>query len=259
MTDDDRDERETRIYEYVEGLLEGEELRSFEAELTSDRELRTAVGRARSLLGDLAGLEQDHEPDRDLWPDIRARLEADRDEGRSAPTAELGQEMDVRPMRRTGPSRISLSLSQLIAAGIAVVLLSGGGTWLVMRTGPDGGPTVAEAPDGGPEAGSPESTSGLGNGTALVPDFASDDAFRDYNRAVSSLEEILDSGRDRLSPETVRILDESLASIDTAIRDARRALSEDPESGALNQLLGRHLKTKLDLLRRTAAAVRSNA
>jgi len=256
MTENNQEARETQIYAFVEGLLQGEELRAFEADLAGDPELRAQVDRARELLGDLTGLNLAQEPARDLWPDIQARLEA-------APTS-LDQGSEVVPLRRPWQRRVTLGVPQLIAAGIAVVLLSGGGTWLAVRAGHGAGPagSVAQGSNPGLEAGSdqdPIGTAGTADGGTVLPEFASSEAFRDYDRAVEELQTVLDAGRDRLSPETIEILEESLTSIDIAIRDSRRALSEDPESGALYQLLGRHLKTKLDLLRRTAAALQSNA
>lgn len=242
MKTNDHSEREAQVYAYVEGLLDGDELRRFEALLKTDRELEAEVHRARLLLSDLSGLDEDQEPTRDLWPSIHARLERST-EGEAEP-----QVADIKSIRRRQPRRVTMGVPQLIAAGIATVLLSGGGTWLAMRTAATLDTAIVDPVT------PPPSTTG-----AVVPDFASDAAFRDYDRAVSQLQTILDAGRDRLSPETLQILEESLASIDTAIRDARRALAEDPENGALNQLLGRHLKTKLDLLRRTAAALQSNA
>lgn len=264
MNDDDRDMRETQIYSYVEGLLNGEERRAFEARMAADAPLRAEVERARTLLGDLDDLHGDVEPVRDLWPDIEARLARDPSEGKD-PVADLpvnrNAAAEVGTPRSPWQRRVSLGIPQVIAAGIAVVLFSGGGTWLALKAGDGAGPQrtateqSSEPSQENPTVGVPGPT----GGERVVPNFASSEAFREYDRAVEDLQIILDGGRDRLSPETIRILEESLASIDLAIRDARRTLSEDPESGALNQLLGRHLKTKLDLLRRTAAALQSNA
>jgi hypothetical protein len=51
------------------------------------------------------------------------------------------------------------------------------------------------------------------------------------------------------------VLEHSLAVIDSAISEARRALAADPASAYLNHHLARQMRRKLDLLRRATTIV----
>src|SRR2546422_667922 len=57
----------------------------------------------------------------------------------------------------------------------------------------------------------------------------------------------------RLDSTTVRILERNLATIDTAIAQARRALAADPGSAYLNHHLADTMRRKLELLRQATA------
>ena len=222
-----------RIHDYVDGELSDAERNRFEHDMARDPALAADVDRVRALVGDLEDLGGDRPPTRDLWPGIAARLDDRETVAHETPTG--------LPRGR----RITLRLSQLIAAGIALVLLTGTTTWIALRAG--------EAVPGASVA---VATDGVGTEAAQ---FVDDELFREYEDAVLELEVVLDAGRDRLSPETVEVLEASLAAVDTAIADARSALESDPESGPLLRLLRRHMKTKLDVLQQTAAAIQSNA
>jgi len=71
------------------------------------------------------------------------------------------------------------------------------------------------------------------------------------------LQQILDQGRSRLKPETVKVLEDKLALIDRAIVDAQEALARDPASVYLNDHLAETRLRKLELLRRAAALAAS--
>lgn len=73
-----------------------------------------------------------------------------------------------------------------------------------------------------------------------------------YSTEVETLERTLKERREELSPETVRILEENLAIIDKAIREARTALVNDPQSDMLGELLRSAYQRKLDLLKQAA-------
>jgi hypothetical protein len=78
-------------------------------------------------------------------------------------------------------------------------------------------------------------------------------AERQYDAAVLDLQRALEQGRGRLSPETVRVLERNLKTIDTAISEARSALAADPGNVYLNDHLARTMRKKLDLLRQANA------
>jgi len=74
----------------------------------------------------------------------------------------------------------------------------------------------------------------------------------EYSRAIGELLQAVDAQRSRLSPETIRTVDHSLAVIDSAIAEARNALVADPNNATLVDLLSASYQRKLDLLRRTS-------
>ncbi|MEX2152946.1 MAG: anti-sigma factor [Gemmatimonadaceae bacterium] len=73
---------------------------------------------------------------------------------------------------------------------------------------------------------------------------------RSYSATLSELRESLESQRHALSPSTVRIVERSLATIDTAIAEARSALASDPANQALVEILSAHYERKVELLQR---------
>ena len=75
---------------------------------------------------------------------------------------------------------------------------------------------------------------------------------REYSDEVRELEMILRKNRAALAPSTLRIVEENLAIIDSAIRESQTALAADPNSEMLVDLLRSAYERKLELLRRAA-------
>jgi hypothetical protein len=175
------------------------------------RELQHVAAQARTL--------EDRPPAADLWPDIKARIEAT-----ASPAA-----LPFRPVRQA-TRRISFTVPQLVAAGLALMLLSGGTVWLARLGGPrtDFEPVSAQ----------------------VTP--AADTR---WAATVDDLERTLAGGRGRLAPETVQALENNLREIDRAIEQCRAALAVDPASIYLNSHLANAQRRKLTLLRRAAALV----
>jgi Putative zinc-finger len=77
-----------------------------------------------------------------------------------------------------------------------------------------------------------------------------------YSDAVEDLERVLEAGRGRLDPATVKVLERNLATIDSAIAEAQRAVAADPKDPYLSSYLARTMRRKIQLLR-TAAVLAS--
>jgi anti-sigma factor RsiW len=218
-----------RLSEYVDGDMEASEREIVAAHLQECAEcaatladLRRVAGRARALT--------DRDPATDLWPGIAARI------GASTPSAGS----PVVPLSRRKGRRWSFTLPELIAAGVALTVLSGGGAVLLLR--PHAGP-VAVAP--APTQPSP-----------LVPTNASERLRRGtYDDAVADLERVLAENRGRLDTATVRVIERNLAVIDTAIVQAQRALAADSGNAYLNSHLAATKRRKLEVLRQAANLV----
>src|SRR5262245_48725677 len=128
-----------RLSEYIDGELDATERDALESHLATCghcyatlAELRDVVGRAKTLV--------DREPAKDLWAGIRAGIDEQRD-------------AQLTPGRQPATRRrFSFSVPQLLAASIALVLMSGGTAWLALRNEKTLQPTptpVADADRGG--------------------------------------------------------------------------------------------------------------
>jgi anti-sigma factor RsiW len=215
-----------RLSEYLDGELAAAERAALEAHLDGCPDCRITLGELRRVVGRAQALE-DAPPERDLWPAIARRI------GRRPPAV---VELASRRARR-----VSFTVPQLIAAGIALMVVSAGAVWTALG-GRGPGPTpVPPAPVAlAPAAGTAEAG---WRGVAR------------YDAAIADLERVLAQHRTELDTATVRVLEKNLAIIDRAIADARAALAADPSSAYLNNHLARTMRHKLDLLRQASALV----
>jgi len=225
-----------RLSEYLDDELAPDERAAIEAHLRQCAACGAVLADLKRIVTRARGLE-DRLPERDLWPGIAARIGSSSGE---VPAIDLGAER----MRR----RWSFSLPQLIAAGIALIALSGGTAWLLH---PTGSPSVAAR----------ETAPSTPIVTVASPSRSGGDRARmagqSYASAVADLERVLEQGRGRLDTTTVKVIERNLASIDIAIAQAQRALAADSASVYLNSHLAETRQRKLELLRRAAALVSS--
>lgn len=204
------DEYTDRLSEYIDDELSAPDRARVDEHLAACAECRTVLDDLRTVVG-VANRLPDTVPDRELWPGVATRIER-------------------RPSRR-----FSFTAPQLIAAGIALMLMSGA---LVYMARPSRGARTDVV------AGTP-----VANPAAIAVSFSDPH----YDGAVTDLERTLEQGRDRLDPETVRVLEQNLAAIDQAILQCRRALEADPANAYLNSHLASARQQKLSLLRRATA------
>jgi hypothetical protein len=71
------------------------------------------------------------------------------------------------------------------------------------------------------------------------------------------LEGVLERNRDQLDTTTVRVLEQNLAIIDRAIRDARAALGQQPSNTYLSRYLDQAMQRKVQLLQRATKVMRA--
>ena len=215
-----------RLSEYLDDTLTQAEREALDAHLPTCGECREILDDLRRVMDRARGLD-DRPPTKDLWSGIATRI------GSSGGTA-------VVPIDRARTSvrvsrRLSFSLPQAIAAGIALVLVSSGAVWLALRT-----------PNR--EAASRKDLQSLVRNASWRHESDST-----VNGVVENLRGALDSNRSRLDTSTVRVLEKNLAIIDSAIAEARRALAQDPNNNYLNHHLADTMRRKADLLRRASA------
>jgi hypothetical protein len=215
-----------------EGLLSPDREESVRAHLRECPVCQKEIEALDALVEGLGEIPLEAQPSRDLWPQIEWRIGPDagsaKAESRGAP----------------GSARRSVTLAawQLMAASLAMAVISGGAVWVYL-TG---------AAQDSPRAPLPLGESPMAQAVMWGVDLG------DYQQAVTDLEGVLEQGREVLDEETVRILEENLETIDGAIREAQEALSQDPGSRLLRRFLSENYRRKVDLLRHAATAIYAN-
>jgi len=210
-----------RLSEYIDGELDNTERAALEEHLATCGHCYATLADLRQVIARAKHLE-DREPAQDLWAGIRAGLTTD------API----------PLRRDRlvRRRFSLTVGQLLAASIALVLMSGGGMWLAFRPDAQPSPIVQRGIE----------SNETGNRNVARWRVQSD-------IAIAELQDALTLNEGKLDTATVRIVRENLAVIDRAISQAQHALRRDPGNTYLNLHLAKAMRQKIELLRRANA------
>ena len=213
-----------RLSDYLDGEdLSARDRAEIDAHLKTCSRCQTTLAELREVAARAASLP-DAAPTVDLWAGVAARL---------TPSTVL-------PFARPPHRRFSFTLPQLVAAGLALMVLSGGLVGVMQLDDPRTSLPPADA---------------QAEFDVAAPISRSSVAFTDpnYDQAVADLEQILETGRSRLDAETVRILEDNLLAIDQAIEQSRKALRSDPNSVYLNNHFADSRNRKLALLRRASA------
>lgn len=221
-----------RLSDYLDGDLSPEEARALELHVESCAPCAAALDEIRAVVAAAAALPE-HPPARDLWPGIEARLTPRTTEGVTADVT------SIQAFRGRG-RRVSVTVPQLIAAGLALVVFSAGGVWLAMGSE---GRAVAGMPPEAAEATAP-----------VQSPFTHTAA---WEEAVTELQGEFDLRRSELDPATIMVVERNLALIDEAIAEARQALEADPSSGFLNGYVAEAMRRKVDLLRQATRVQRT--
>ena len=238
-----------RLSEYLDGTLGWDEQAGMEAHLDDCAECGSILADLRRVVARADGLE-DQPPGHELWFGIAARIEAEGRAGRqvASDVLDIRGRAGVRAEHRAWQRRVSFSIPQLAAAGIATILMSAGAAWIALSGANEesglagaGESDAVAAVDRSPQVVAPPA--GLALAAVDVP------LITKYETAIEDLEEALRLGEGNLEPETLATLRHSLAVIDRAIDEARAALAADPGSAYLNTHLAETMRRKMDLLR----------
>ena len=207
--------------------MASDDRRRIEAHLAGCGECRATLDDLREVVARAAGME-DTLPEADLWPDVAARIGA-------------GPKRDVTPLRVLPASgrRISFTVPQLVAAGLALMLLSGGTVWLARLGGSrtDFEPLSAEVSARAASSRRRMPRIPSTTGRSRISSGRWRPGARGCRRRPSAC------SRPAWRPWTARS------------RSAARALADDPSSVYLNTHLASTQRRKLTLLRRAAALV----
>ncbi len=214
-----------RLSALVDGEIAGEALEAAQAHLVACDECRAAYDDLLRLKRH-AGALDDVPPEHDLWAGIAERITGE-------------HEVAVIPLT-SRRRRFAFSIPQLAAASIALIALSAGTAVMVTHSSGGGALPRMTSP-----ARMPAAMAGL----------ASAKGVESYDAAIRDLELTLAARRSKLDTATVRAVEQSLAVIDRAIRQAEAALEQDPNSMYLNSHLQNALDRKLEVLRRVTTLV----
>jgi anti-sigma factor RsiW len=229
---------EDRMQDYAADLLCREERAEAEQHLVACPTCTAEVRAVRALIADLADLPADVLPERDLRPDIASRIDAPADGTAPAGVIEIGKRRNPAAPRPFAERTLRSMRLPLAAAAVLLIAVTAGITSVLLRA------SVPSPVDGPPAV-------------AQQVTFAGQD-FRAietrYAAATADLEALLRDANDDLPPETIALLERSLAVIDQALAEAREALRADPGDPALPGLIMAAYEQKLDLLRRAANA-----
>lgn len=192
---------------------------SSRAHLRTCAECMSRFSAISALAAAAAALPQSIAPPADLWADIRKELV---------------------PRHTPGHRRaMAWQLRHLAAAAVVIAVASSALTALMLRDR-HAEIAVKEAPSAKPPA--------VSAATDLPAQYAS--AEHGYTQSVNTLQHLLDERRDSLAPSTVATVERSIRIADSAIAEARDALTRDPANRALAALFASNYERKIDLLRR---------
>jgi predicted anti-sigma-YlaC factor YlaD len=214
-----------RLSDYLDGELNAAERAELEEHLSGCAECSAVLEQLRQVVARAQGLE-DRAPDIDLWSGVAERIRA------AASVSDLDEHRRHK-QERFSQRRFSVSLPQLVAASVALMVLSAGSSWMISKSGSLAGEGTMPA---------------AANGTTMV----AAELATSYDAAVLQLELILEERRSQLDTVTVRIIEENLLIVDRAIGQAQRALAMDPASIYLREHLAATKRQKLEFLRQAA-------
>ncbi len=226
-----------KLSDYLDDEMSPAERALLERRLAEDQELaETLEGLRRVKIHAQAVDDQVPPHAQSMWDGIAQRIGATR----SVPR-------DHRPVggliTAWRSRRVPISVPQLIAASVALIVLSGGGAMMIQRFGADPSATVL-----------PFESAVASTATGVA--FASIGATR-YDEAVADLKRVLEARGQFLDQETNDVLGENLAIIDRAIERSLEALRTAPQSDYLRNHLEQTMRQKMTLLQHATARPRS--
>jgi len=268
-----------RLSEYLDGDMNRSERASIEAHIEKCAECSTVLADLKRVRARALELGAVPVP-ADLW----ARIETAIVRG-GARVSSRTPDPSVPLVTRLGHARggrSSFSLPELLAACLAVAIVSGGAVYALLRheAPTSKAPiTVAKAPEprtsqrlvpertASPTQREPEREPAPSS-AVFVPAARTDlgavaaipTAETPHEEAISDLRKALMSKRNQLDPATIRTLESNLAIIDLAIDQARRALAADSANTYVKEHLAETMRRKVELLQRaTLLASTSNS
>ncbi len=228
-----------RLSDYLDDDMPRSEAVDLEAHLATCDACRATLDELRRVKEQASSLVDPPVPD-DLWAGIATRIGAAGSTPPPPPPPAPARPA-VRVVALPTHRHWTLTWPQLAAAGFLLMVGSAALFWSLrgtvdQRTLAQRTPTAAE------------STAG-----AAIPASAAGFDAHEVEGEIAQLQKALDAGRDRLDPQTVKVLERNLALIRKATNEASLALAADPANADLQQYLAGTVRRKLDLMKRATA------
>ncbi|MGH7469425.1 MAG: hypothetical protein ACRENP_15855 [Longimicrobiales bacterium] len=215
--------------EQLNDLADGAQDASALVHLDTCATCRDELEQVRTLLAAVQALPRGVSPARDLLPDIHAAI----DQQQLIPLVAASKPVRTRFLSSSLPH---FRASYLAAAAILLIITTAVVTRALMQRA-ESHPRWADR--------AATDVRLVGNDVRQLE--------QKYENAIVELQALIEAQRARLSPSTVRLLEENLLVIDRAIRESRAALEQDPSNDLINEWLRTAYERKLDLLRRATA------
>lgn len=206
----------SKLDDLLDGTLDEPEKADALAHLESCEDCLAEFEAAKSLISATRSLPNSVEPDRDLWPGIKAKIE----DRRVVPGS-----FDSRPVPATRRVWMAAAAAAILVISVSVAYMAGlerAQTRTASVTPVESGAVLAAY--GGPAM--------------------------DLELARNQLRSNLEHRRGELSPETWSVVMENMAVIDDAISRIEHALADNPNDGRLNRQLAVAYRRQIDLLQR---------
>lgn len=210
------------LSDHIDGDLARSEAEALERHLEECDECRRTLEELHRVRARAGALVDPSAPD-DLWAGIARQI------GAAGPTSTPGTRP---PLAMPARAQRDWPLPQLVAAGFAALVLGAAAVWMLR------GQPVPVAQSTPPPAGS----------TAEAK-LATFDAVQ-VEGEIAQLKSALESGRGKLDPRTVAVLEKNLALIEQATEDAKAVLAADPANQDLQSYFAVNVQRKLDLMKR---------
>jgi anti-sigma factor RsiW len=239
MTSNDHRECADRLSDYVSGELDEADRTRIETHLAGCTTCRGVLSELEEVVA-LAHRAGALEPPHDLWPGIEAAIRS----GSASAELRAGKVVIPLPTARGDAfaARRRLTAPRLAAAAVVLVAVTATATWqLASRTAST--PTASSPPDVSfPVTGVAQQATLPAPPPGLAAELA-------------VLQQVLDSARETLDPNTVLVLERNLNEIERAISDSKDALAVDPGNAFLREHLERMYQRKLIYLQDVARVV----
>lgn len=246
-----------RLSEYLDGDLHATDASALEQHLRECAECEATLADLRIIAAE-AGALGTQDPPRDLWTGIAAEIGA-------------GSAVISLDAHRKTRRSITLSMPQMAAAAVVLLAIGGTAVWQMQAPRADVR-TVATTTQPTSHTTNASDATPSATTTVVQPGANATNALRNvsrsqtaqvqtlgYDAAINQLQQAADQNRTQLNPETTRVIEQSMGTIDRAIADARAALASDPANAYLHRHLDRTMKQKLELLRQAAKIERGGA